>query len=50
MLDLNKTLDDVAKPSSVYWYGYLLHRGNGHVLRSTVKGEKGGVCGLGRRW
>ena len=44
MLGLNKTIDQLAMASSVCWYGHVLRRENGHVLRRAldfvVEGQK----------
>ena len=46
MLGLNETMDQLAMANSVCWYGHVLRREYGHVLRWTlyfeVKGRKGG--------
>ena len=47
MLGLNETTDHLAMASSVRWYGHVLRREDGHVLRSTIdldvegQGKKG---------
>ena len=33
MLDLNEAIDQLAMANSVRWYGHVLRRENGHVLR-----------------
>ena len=34
MLGLNETIDQFAMPNSVRWYGHVLKRNDGHILRS----------------
>ena len=36
MLGLNETIDQLAMASSVHWYGHVLRRYNGHVLRRVL--------------
>ena len=36
MLDLNKTMDQLVMSSSVQWYGHVLRREDGHVLRMAL--------------
>ena len=59
MLGLNETIDQLTMTSSVHWYGYVLRREDGHLLRQAlyfeVKGRKGsqrghGKAGLGRKY
>ena len=46
MLGLKETMDQLAMASSVHWYGHLLRRENGHVLRMALDFEaKGGNGG-----
>ena len=46
MLGLSETIDQLAMANSVRWYGHVLRREDGHVLRLTVevrmKGRKAG--------
>ena len=46
MLGLNETIDLLAMTNSVRWYGHVLRREDGDVLRMAlyleVKGRKGG--------
>ena len=39
MLGLNKAIDQLAMANSIGWYGYLLRRGDGHVLRNALDFE-----------
>ena len=54
ILSSNETLDQLAMANIVYWYGHLLRREDGHVLRKhyylrlKVKGRKGGKRGHGK--
>ena len=41
MLTLNETMDQLAMANNVRWYGYVLRREDGNVLRLKVKGGKG---------
>ena len=36
MLRLNEAIDQLAMSSSVYWYGHVLRREDGHALRRVV--------------
>ena len=36
LLSLNKTIDQLAMASSVCWYGHVLKRKDGHVLRRAL--------------
>ena len=36
MLGLNKSVDQLAMVSSVYWYGQVLRREDVHVLRRAL--------------
>ena len=38
MLGLNETIDQLAMASSVRWYGHVLRREDGHVLRILLLG------------
>ena len=33
MLDLNETMDQLAMKNNVLWYGHVMRREDGHVLR-----------------
>ena len=33
MLDLNETVDQLAMANSVCWYGHVLRREDGHMMR-----------------
>ena len=39
MLGLSETIDQLAMANSVHWYGYVLRRGDGHVLRRALDSE-----------
>ena len=39
MLVLNETMDQLAIANSVHWYGHLLRREDGHVLRRALDFE-----------
>ena len=39
MLCLNETIDQLAMANSVHWYGHVLRREDGHVLRRTLDFE-----------
>ena len=39
MLGVNKTLDQLAMANSVCWYGHVLRREDGHVLRRALYSE-----------
>ena len=41
-LGLNETIDQLAVAKSVYWYGHVLRREDGHVLRMTLDFEVNG--------
>ena len=36
MFGLNETMDQLSMTNSVCWYGHVLRRENGHVLRRTL--------------
>ena len=36
MLDMKETIDQLAMASSVRWYGHVLRREDGHVLRRAL--------------
>ena len=48
MLGLNKTIDQFAMANSVHWYGHVLRRENGHVLRRALDLEIEGQRKKGR--
>ena len=37
MLGLNETIDLLAMAISVLWYGHVLRREDGHILRRALK-------------
>ena len=39
MLGLNETVDQLAMANSVRWYGHVLKREDGHVLRRALDFE-----------
>ena len=39
MLGFNETIDQLAMANSVHWYGHVLRRDDGHVLRRDVDVE-----------
>ena len=39
MLGLNETMDQLAMASSVCWYGHVLRREDGDVLRMALRFE-----------
>ena len=39
MLGLKKTVVQMAKANGVRWYGYVLRRDDGHVLRKALEFE-----------
>ena len=39
MLCLHETIDQLAMASNVYWYGHVLRRMGGHVLRRAFHFE-----------
>ena len=39
MLGWNETIAQLAMASSVHWYGHVLRRADGHVLRSALDFE-----------
>ena len=39
MFGLNETIDQLAIANSVYWYGHVLSREDGHVLRMALDFE-----------
>ena len=48
MLSLNQTIDQLAMASSVRWYGHVLRREDGHVLRTALDFEVEGQLKNGR--
>ena len=51
LLALRDTLDGLAKASGVRWYGHILRRDNGDVLRGALGFEVAGRRGRGRdKW
>ena len=48
MLGLNETLDQLAMANSVCWYGHVLRREDGHVIRRALKFEVEGQKRKGR--
>ena len=48
MLGLNETIDQMAMENSVLWYGHLLRREDGHVLRRALDFEVEGQGKKGR--
>ena len=48
MLGFNRTMDQLAMASSVHWYGHVLWRENGHVLRSVLDFVVKGLRGTGK--
>ena len=42
MLGLRETMDQLAMTNSVRWYGRLLRREDGHVIRWALRFEVGG--------
>ena len=48
MLGLNETIDQLAIANSVHWYGHVLRREGGHVLRWALHFEVEGQRKKGR--
>ena len=48
MLDLNETIDQLAMANSDHWYGHVLMREDGHVLRKASDFEVEGQMKKGR--
>ena len=48
MLGLHETIDQLAMANSVQWYGHVLRRENGHVLRRSLDFEVDGHRKKGR--
>ena len=36
MLDLNETIDQLAKANIVHWYGHILRKDKSNILRRTL--------------
>ena len=47
MLGLKETIDQLAMANSVHWYGHVLRREDGHVLRRALDFE---VEGQRKNW
>ena len=48
MLGLNETMDQLAMGNSVRWYGHVLRREDGHVLKKALHFEIEGQRNKGR--
>ena len=48
LLGLNETMDQLAMTNSVRWYGHVLRRVDGHVLRRALDFEVEGQKMIGR--
>ena len=48
MLGLNEIIDQLAMANSVHWYGHVLRRQDGHVLRRALDFVFGGQRKKGR--
>ena len=48
MSGLNETMDQLAMANSVHWYGHVLRREDGHVLRRALDFEVEGQRKKGR--
>ena len=48
MLGLNETIDQMALGNSICWYGHVLGREDGHVMRRTLDFEVEGQRKKGR--
>ena len=48
ILDLKKTVDQLAMANSVHWYGHVLSREDGHILRRAFDFEREGQGKKGR--
>ena len=48
MLGLDETIDQLAMTSSVHWYGHVLRREDGHILRRVFDFEVEGQRKKGR--
>ena len=42
MLGINETMDQLPMVNIIHWYGYVLRREDGHVLRKVLAVEVGG--------
>ena len=48
ILSLKESIDQLAMANSVRWYGHVLRREDGHVLRAALDIEVGGQRKKGR--
>ena len=48
MLGLRETMDQLAMANSVHWYGHVLRREDGHILRIALDFEVEGQRKKGR--
>ena len=48
MLELSETIDQLTMANSVHWYGHVLKREDGHVLRRALDFEVEGQRKKGR--
>ena len=48
MLGMSETIDHLAMTNSVHWYGHVLRREDGHILRRTLDLEVEGQRKKGR--
>ena len=48
MLDLNETVDQLAKTNSVHWYGHALRKDKNNFLRRTLDFIVKGIINRGR--
>ena len=48
MLGLKETIDQLAMANSIHWYGHLLRRKDGHILRRALDFEVEGQRKKGR--
>ena len=48
MLGLSETIDQLAIANSVHWYGHVLRREDGHVMRRALNFEVEGQRKKGR--
>ena len=48
MLGLNETIDQLAVANSVHWYGHVLRREDGNILRRALNFEFEGQRKKGR--
>ena len=49
MLGLNESMEQLDMANSVHWYGYVLRKTDGHVLRRAFDFEVEGEKKMGRR-